>query len=255
MVYGRSAIEAMSYITSAFIPLSRDRDELYISVEGMARTKNIISREEIGAQELKGARGGDNGEEGQSGDKDGEGSESGEDEESGEEEDEDDDNEEVEEVVEKRADAKGRGKAKPRTPKGEKLADDPSTSFSAHPNPTYVGNLPRVSRWIVKSEQGLNIDHVQRLRRALDTAQLNKRVRRAVEFVTAWKALPPRLGDKASAVKMVDEVLKHLTMIGSSGTSGTTTSSGTQSQPATSKRKATTVATGPSKTKGKKSKN
>ncbi|KAK9140751.1 hypothetical protein Scep_010432 [Stephania cephalantha] len=110
-----------------------------------------------------------------------------------------------------------------------------------------------MSKWIVKCEQSLNIDHVHRFRRVLDSARSNKRVRRAVEVVTAWKALPPRVGDRASAVKMADEVLKHLTVIGSSGTSGMTTSAATQSQPATSKRKATTSTTRPSKTKGKKS--
>ncbi|KAK9166296.1 hypothetical protein Scep_001487 [Stephania cephalantha] len=80
-----------------------------------------------------------------------------------------------------------------------------------------------------------------------------KKLKRAVEVVTAWKALPPGVGDRASAMKMADEVLKHLMVIGLSGTLGTTTSAATQSQPATSKQKATAATMGPSKTKGKKS--
>ncbi|KAK9111268.1 hypothetical protein Scep_018787 [Stephania cephalantha] len=84
-------------------------------------------------------------------------------------------------------------------------------------------------------------------------ADIYDRVRQVVEVVTAWKALSSGVRDRASAVKMTDKVLKHLTVIGSSGTSGTMTSTATQSRPATSKRKATAAATGPSKTKGKKS--
>ncbi|KAK9096796.1 hypothetical protein Sjap_022293 [Stephania japonica] len=44
----------------------------------------------------------------------------------------------------------------------------------AHPNTSYVETFPRVSRWDVKSEQGLNKDHVHKLRRALDNAQSNR---------------------------------------------------------------------------------
>ncbi|KAK9126179.1 hypothetical protein Scep_015025 [Stephania cephalantha] len=81
------------------------------------------------------------------------------------------------------------------------------------------------------------------------------RIRRVVEVVTAWKALPRGLGDTALLVKMANDVLKHLTVIGSGGPLGTTTSGGTQSQPATSKRKVTATTTGPSYPKGKKSRN
>ncbi|KAK9125969.1 hypothetical protein Scep_014815 [Stephania cephalantha] len=66
-----------------------------------------------------------------------------------------------------------------------------------------------------------------------------QRVRRVVEVVTAWKVLLPGVGDRASAMKMADEVLKLLTVIGLSGTSGTMKFAATQSQPTTSKRKAT----------------
>ncbi|KAK9112106.1 hypothetical protein Scep_019625 [Stephania cephalantha] len=36
------------------------------------------------------------------------------------------------------------------------------------------------------------------------------RVRRAVDVVPAWKALPPGEGRRTSPLKMADEVLKHL---------------------------------------------
>ncbi|KAK9100282.1 hypothetical protein Scep_023712 [Stephania cephalantha] len=72
-----------------------------------------------------------------------------------------------------------------------------------------------------------------------DGDDIYDRVRRVVEVVTAWKVLPPEVGDRASALKMADDVLKHLIVVGSSATSGSTTSATTPSQPLTSKRKAT----------------
>ncbi|KAK9119095.1 hypothetical protein Scep_017188 [Stephania cephalantha] len=77
-------------------------------------------------------------------------------------------------------------------------------------------NEKKRQRWIVKSEQGLNLDHVHRLRIALDSTRSNK-------------ALPPEVGDRASALKMADEVLKHLIVVGSSVMSGSTTSAATPS--------------------------
>ncbi|KAK9147992.1 hypothetical protein Scep_006749 [Stephania cephalantha] len=47
---------------------------------------------------------------------------------------------------------------------------------------------------------------------------------------TTCKALPPSEGDRAFALKMADEVLKHLIFIGASRLSGTPTSGATQSQ-------------------------
>ncbi|KAK9115966.1 hypothetical protein Sjap_014913 [Stephania japonica] len=44
----------------------------------------------------------------------------------------------------------------------------------AHLSTSYVLILPRVSRWDVKLEQGLNLEHVQRFRRALNNAQSNQ---------------------------------------------------------------------------------
>ncbi|KAK9140745.1 hypothetical protein Scep_010426 [Stephania cephalantha] len=70
-------------------------------------------------------------------------------------------------------------------------------------------------KWDVKVEQGLNAEHVQRIRRALDKSRLNMRVRQAVDIIKAWKALPPREFDKASAVKMTDDAIKPLDMFGS----------------------------------------
>ncbi|KAK9158916.1 hypothetical protein Scep_005490 [Stephania cephalantha] len=55
-------------------------------------------------------------------------------------------------------------------------------------------------------------------------------VKRAMDVVVAWKALPPSEEDRASALKMADEVLKHQTTIGASGPSGTPTSGATESQ-------------------------
>ncbi|KAK9166229.1 hypothetical protein Scep_001420 [Stephania cephalantha] len=81
------------------------------------------------------------------------------------------------------------------------------------------------------------------------------RPRQEHQEARSQKALSPGLGDKASAVKMTDNVLKHLTVIGSGGPSGTTTLGGTQPQPITYKRKATVTATRPSIPQGKKSRN
>ncbi|KAK9119108.1 hypothetical protein Scep_017201 [Stephania cephalantha] len=96
------------------------------------------------------------------------------------EEEEEDDEDEVK-VVAERTIAKGRSKAKLGTTKCKKLADDPSTPFP------------------VVIEDGDDI---------------YDRIRWVVEVVTVWKVLPLRVGDRAYAVKMTDEVLKHLTVIG-----------------------------------------
>ncbi|KAK9157798.1 hypothetical protein Scep_004372 [Stephania cephalantha] len=85
----------------------------------------------------------------------------------------------------------------------------------ARRNHGYVDTLPRVSRWDVKMEQGLNVEYGQRIRRALDKCRSNMRVRQAVDVIKAWKALPPRESDKAAVVKMADEALKLLTIFGS----------------------------------------
>ncbi|KAK9166046.1 hypothetical protein Scep_001237 [Stephania cephalantha] len=114
--------------------------------------------------------------------------------------------------------AKGGSKLKPGTPKGKKPTDDPSTPFP--------GGLK--NQTLLKSFN----NHVAAV------IWNGERVRRAVEVVTAWKALPPGVGDRASALKIADEVLKHLIVVGSSATSGSTTSTVTPSQPPTSKRKA-----------------
>ncbi|KAK9118274.1 hypothetical protein Scep_016367 [Stephania cephalantha] len=107
-------------------------------------------------------------------------------------------------VVGKRAVAKGGSKAKPGTPKGKKPTDDTSTPFPRRPkNQTLLkifNNHVAVAIWN------------------------GERVRQAMEVVTAWKALPPEVGDRAFALKMANEVLKHLIVVGSSVTSGSTTS-------------------------------
>ncbi|KAK9119458.1 hypothetical protein Scep_017551 [Stephania cephalantha] len=141
--------------------------------------------------------------------------------------------EEEVEVVAKRPIAKGHSKAKP--PKGKKPTDDPSTQFTGRPK----------NQFLLKSFNNYVTTAIWN----------NDRVRQAVEVVTVRKALPPGVGNRVSAVKMVDEVLKHHTLIGSSATSGTTTFTATQSQPVTSKRNATAAETGHSKPKGKKSRN
>ncbi|KAK9083398.1 hypothetical protein Scep_029869 [Stephania cephalantha] len=51
-----------------------------------------------------------------------------------------------------------------------------------------------------------------------------------MDVVTTWKALLSGEGDRATAVNMVDEVLKHLTIIGAPTLSGTTISDATLSQ-------------------------
>ncbi|KAK9083932.1 hypothetical protein Scep_030403 [Stephania cephalantha] len=125
-----------------------------------------------------------------------------------------------EEVVEVRPCAKARGKAK--SGLSDKVTIDDSfkpflggpinhellTSFNNHVPPPYG-----ITRWDVKVEQGLNAEHVQRIRRALDHS--NMHVRQAVDVIMAWKVLPPRESDKASAVKMANDALKLLTMFGS----------------------------------------
>ncbi|KAK9090834.1 hypothetical protein Sjap_024011 [Stephania japonica] len=55
-------------------------------------------------------------------------------------------------------------------------------------------------------------------------------VRRAVDVVTALKSLPPGELANTTAVKMADEVLKHLAMSTSGGQSGMTSSTAIQSQ-------------------------
>ncbi|KAK9093728.1 hypothetical protein Scep_025197 [Stephania cephalantha] len=105
-------------------------------------------------------------------------------------------------------------------------------------------------KWDVKVEQGLNAEHGQRIRRALDKCRSNMRARQAVNVIKAWKALPLRESDKAAAVKMIDKVLKLLIMFGSP----------TPCQPnstpvegaSSSKRKPTAYAPSPSQQKGKK---
>ncbi|KAK9104867.1 hypothetical protein Scep_021711 [Stephania cephalantha] len=120
-------------------------------------------------------------------------------------------------------------------PKGKKPTNDTSTPFPGGPK----------NQTLLKSFN----NHV--------TAAIwnGEQVRRAVEVVTAWKALPPGVGDAASALKMADEVLKHLIVVDSSVTSGSTTSAATPSQPPTSKRKATAaeMGVGPSRSQAKKS--
>ncbi|KAK9116390.1 hypothetical protein Sjap_015337 [Stephania japonica] len=72
------------------------------------------------------------------------------------------------------------------------------------------------------------------------------RVRRVVNVVTASKALPPGEVANAVAVKMADEVFKHLAMSTFGGPLGTTSSAATQSQTVSgtsSKGKAATTAT------------
>ncbi|KAK9099923.1 hypothetical protein Scep_023353 [Stephania cephalantha] len=131
--------------------------------------------------------------------------------------------------------AKGDSKAKLGTPKGEKPTNDTFTPFP--------GGLK-------------NQTQLKSFNNYVAAAIWNgERVRRAVEVVMAWKALPPRVGDRASALKMTDEVLKHLIVVGSSVTTGSTTSAATPSQPPTSKRKATAAETrvGPSKSQAKQS--
>ncbi|KAK9111374.1 hypothetical protein Scep_018893 [Stephania cephalantha] len=102
----------------------------------------------------------------------------------------------------------------------------------AHRNNMHIDTLLCVSRWDVKVEQALNVDHVQRIRRALDKSRSNMWVQQSVDVIKAQKALSPRGSDKASAVKMVDNALKLIAMFGSHTPSSTTASVVTQSQPA-----------------------
>ncbi|KAK9093839.1 hypothetical protein Scep_025308 [Stephania cephalantha] len=62
------------------------------------------------------------------------------------------------------------------------------------------------------------------------TMRTKSTITAAVDVVAAWKALPPSEGNRASTLKMADEVLKHLTVIGAPGPSITPTSGATQSQ-------------------------
>ncbi|KAK9094720.1 hypothetical protein Scep_026189 [Stephania cephalantha] len=225
--------------------------EVFIVAEGMARTKNTISREETGVEQLKGVRGGRirittseaagkelairtsqvNAAQRLKTDSTDESEQV-----SGEEssDDKEESGEKMEEKVivvknqrrgvekkEKVIQDQVQGKAG--TPKGKKPTDDTSTPFPRGPK----------NQTLLKSFK----NHVA-------AAIWNgERVRRAVEVVTARKALPPGVGDRASALKMTDEVLKHLIVVGSSVTLVSTTFAATPSQLPTSKRKATEAKT------------
>ncbi|KAK9104597.1 hypothetical protein Scep_021441 [Stephania cephalantha] len=68
------------------------------------------------------------------------------------------------------------------------------------------------------------------LESAADDSLMPFLVRRAVDVETTWNALTPSEGDRASTLKIADEVLKHLIIIGVPAPSSTPTSSASQSQ-------------------------
>ncbi|KAK9115937.1 hypothetical protein Sjap_014884 [Stephania japonica] len=55
-------------------------------------------------------------------------------------------------------------------------------------------------------------------------------VRRVMDVVKAWKALPPQVGNRAFALKMAGEVLQQLTIGGPTAPSGTKASASNDSQ-------------------------
>ncbi|KAK9088366.1 hypothetical protein Scep_027448 [Stephania cephalantha] len=112
-------------------------------------------------------------------------------------------------VVRKRVVAKGGSKAKPGTPKARSQQMTP----------------------LHRSPEGIRTRRCRRVLTIMSPLRYGMRVRRAVEVVMAWKALPPGVGDTTSVLKMADEVLNHLIVVGSSVTSGSTTSAATPSQP------------------------
>ncbi|KAK9166465.1 hypothetical protein Scep_001656 [Stephania cephalantha] len=89
----------------------------------------------------------------------------------------------------------------------------------------------KIGNKLLRKKIPLNKKVKKRMHQEMEMKKMKvKRVRWAVDVVTAWKAFPSSEGDKASALKMADEVLKHLAVIGAPGLSGTPTSSATQSQ-------------------------
>ncbi|KAK9121586.1 hypothetical protein Syun_019203 [Stephania yunnanensis] len=74
----------------------------------------------------------------------------------------------------------------------------------------------RVKRWIYTSKWSKKEDHIIRAL-VVRPRVPHQQVKRVVDVAVACRVLPPSEGERASALKIVDEVLKHLTAIGASG--------------------------------------
>ncbi|KAK9095042.1 hypothetical protein Scep_026511 [Stephania cephalantha] len=82
----------------------------------------------------------------------------------------------------------------------------------------------------VDLDSGIDYGVLECVVRSTPAIKRDQRIRRPVDVVAAWKALPPGEGNRASALKVADEVLKHFTIIGAPAPSGIPTSGATQSQ-------------------------
>ncbi|KAK9100542.1 hypothetical protein Scep_023972 [Stephania cephalantha] len=131
--------------------------------------------------------------------------------------------------------AKGGSKAKLGTPKGKKPTDDTSTPFPGGlKNQTLLKDFNNHVAAAIWNEDNMGwfidvyhprVENASRRKAGMeDGDDIYDRVRRAVEVVTAWKALLHGVGDRASALQMANEVLKHLIIVGLSVTSSSTTS-------------------------------